>query len=417
MSGVHVSGTWANTTYFADSDTAPKTPPAGFDGVLTRKQWRGVVNFAKATDAEIVTSFATSPGTRDAAGVWTPEHTRRWLAYTRSVGGRIAAAEFMNEPTFASMGGTPAGYDAAAFGRDYRVFDAFMRKEHPGTKLLAPGSVGEAQADWSVASGGYGNMKILPAPELAASTGNADAFSYHHYGAVSLRCKAMGHQTTADEALSEDWLGRTDVTLAYYRGVRDKFMPGRPFWNTETADAACGGNPWGGQFLDTFRYLDQLGRLARQEVNVVVHNTLVASDYGMLDENTFEPEPNYWGALLWRRLMGETVLDAGVPIERGLHVYAHCLRGRPGGVALLVINKDRTAPKSLELPMAAERYTMDAPELNERRVRLNGTLLRLRANDALPRLTGKPVAAGRMAFAPATISFLAVPAAGNAACR
>jgi len=77
-------------------------------------------------------------------------------------------------------------------------------------------------------------------------------------------------------------------------------MPGKPFfWNTETAHAACGGNPWGGTFLDTFRYLDQLGRLARQEVAVVIHNTLVASDYGLLDEDTFEPKPNYWRALLW----------------------------------------------------------------------------------------------------------------------
>jgi hypothetical protein len=97
----------------------------------------------------------------------------------------------------------------------------------------------------------------------------------------------MGHQTTAAEALSEAWLARTDETLAYYRKVRDKHVPGKPFWNTETADAACGGNPWGGQFLDTFRYLDQLGRLAKQEVEVVMHNTLVASDYGMLDDRDF----------------------------------------------------------------------------------------------------------------------------------
>ena len=165
-------------------------------------------------------------------------------------------------------------------------------------------------------TGGYGNLEVLPAADLAAYTGDADAFSYHHYGAVSQRCAAMGHQTSADQALSEDWLGRTDQTLAYYRGVRDKFMPGKPFWNTETADAACGGNPWGGTFLDTFRYLDQLGRLARQEVNVVIHNTLVASDYGLLDENTFEPRPNFWGALLWRRNMGTTVLDPGPSTTR-----------------------------------------------------------------------------------------------------
>lgn len=36
-----------------------------------------------------------------------------------------------------------------------------------------------------MAAGGYAKMKTLPAGELAASTGDADAFSCHHYGAVS----------------------------------------------------------------------------------------------------------------------------------------------------------------------------------------------------------------------------------------
>jgi len=54
----------------------------------------------------------------------------------------------------------------------------------------------------------------------------------------------------------------TDGTLAFYKSLRDEFAPGAPIWLTETADAACGGNPWGSWFLDTFRYLDQAGRLA-----------------------------------------------------------------------------------------------------------------------------------------------------------
>ena len=48
---------------------------------------------------------------------------------------------------------------------------------------------------------------------------------------------------------------------------------------------------------------------------------------------------------------------------------------------------------------------------------LNGTELRLGAADALPSLAGAPIAAGSVALAPATITFLAVPGAGNASCR
>src|SRR5260370_12895199 len=129
---VRVSGTWANSTYFQDSDDpVPATPPAGFGGVLTRKQWRGVVDFSHAVDAKIVTSFAVSTGVRDANGVWTPVEAKKFLAYTQQIGGSIAAAEMFNEPSFASMGGAPKGYDAATYGRDFKVFHPFMKKAAP----------------------------------------------------------------------------------------------------------------------------------------------------------------------------------------------------------------------------------------------------------------------------------------------
>ncbi|QFI77225.1 hypothetical protein F8237_17675 [Bradyrhizobium betae] len=411
---VRVSGTWANTTYFTDAKTPPKSPPEGYNGVLTRDQWLGAIAFSRAVDAPIVTSLPTSAGTRSPDGVWRPDQARRWLAFTMAHGGTIAAAEYFNEPTLAFMGGAPKGYDATAFGRDFKVFDAFMRKEYPRVRILGPGSVGEADASWCVASGGYGEMTVLKAGDLAAFTGDADAFSYHHYGAASKRCTATG--TSAADALSEDWLGRTDKTLAYYRAVRDKAMPGKPFWNTETADAACGGNPWAGTFLDTFRYLDQLGRLARQDVKVVIHNTLAASDYGLLDERTYAPKPNYWGGLLWRRLMGTTVLDVG-PSREGLHLYAQCLRDKPGGVALLAINNSRSASTAIDLDAASLRYTLTADPVQSETVKLNDAVLELGPNDALPELKAQATAAGSVTFAPATITFLAMPEAANTACK
>ena len=195
-----------------------------------------------------------------------------------------------------------------------------------------------------------------------------------------------------EEALSEEWLSRTDLTLAFYRSLREKFEPGKPIWLTETAEAACGGNRWDSTFLDTFRYLDQLGRLAKAGVQIVMHNTLAASDYGLLDERTLAPRPNYWSALLWRLLMGRVVLDPGVPVPAGLHVYAHCQRGRAGGVSLLIMNVDRNAPRVMTLPRTSERYTLDAASLQDTTVRLNGLPLRLgRGEDSRAlRACGRP---------------------------
>ena len=79
-------------------------------------------------------------------GSWTPREASKVLAFTRSIGGDIAAAEFMNEPTAASMGGAPKGYDAAAYGRDLAVFRPFIKKNAPSLVILGPGSVGEGGA-------------------------------------------------------------------------------------------------------------------------------------------------------------------------------------------------------------------------------------------------------------------------------
>ena len=395
---MRVSGSWANTTYFARSDDA-STPPPGFRAVLSRRQWRGVIDFSRAVEAAIVTSFAISAGTRNAAGVWMPDQARAVLAATRSMGGHIAAVEFMNEPDLPTTGGAPEGYDAAAYARDFAVFSAFMRQEAPDVTVLGPGT--------------GGNPSDATAWFAAAARG-IDAVSYHYYGDVSARC---GGRQTPEAALSEAWLARTDERLGSYRALRDRLAPGKPIWLTETGETACGGNPWSATFLDTFRYLDQLGRLAKAGVQIVMHNTLAASDYGLLDEQTFMPRPNYWAALLWRRLMGTTVLDSGVPIELGLHVYAHCQRGIAGGVTLLVINNDRNHLRTLTLPDTSERYTLDATPLQSMSVRLNGSMLALENSDQLPQLAGVPMPAGRITLAPATITFLTIQEAGNRACR
>jgi hypothetical protein len=149
---------------------------------------------------------------------------------------------------------------------------------------------------------------------------------------------------------------------------------------------------------------------------VVAHNTLAASDYGLLDDKTLEPKPNYWAALLWRRLMGRTVLESGVPIREGLHLYAQCLRGT-GGIALLAMNNNRTRPTSIMLPNGGDRYTLSARDIEATQAELNGEVLNLSASDELPPLRPVHVSAGAVELQPASITFLAVSTADNPSCR
>ena len=401
---LRVSGTWANATFFADTDGTPAAPPAGFNTVLSRTQWRGVIDFARVADAKIVTSFAVSPGSRDTDGAWTPDQAQRLVDFTRSLGSRIAAAEFMNEPTLVSNNGAPVGYDANAYGRDFKLFRAWMKRASPETLIVGPGSVGDSASRSATGT----HTRDL----LAASGPGLDRVSYHHYNTLSPRC---GVHNDPAQALSEDWFSRTDAALAAYRGLRDEFEPGRPIWLTETADAACGGNPWDATFLDTFRYLDQLGRLAKAGVQVVMHNTLAGSDYGLLDEETFRPRPNYWAALLWHRLMGTTVLDASMASTRAIHAYAHCHPTMKGAASALLTNTSQHGSRTVTLAARAERYTLRARRLQSASVQLNGTTLALTDSDDLPHLAPRVAPAGQIRLPPASITFLVMQ--DVAACR
>jgi len=413
---VRVSGSWMNTVYFHDADTPPPAkPPSGFGGVLTRAQWRGVVDFVRATDSKLVTSFSTGMGVRNADALWQPTQAKAIIDYTHSLGGKIAAAEFMNEPTFTVAAGVPKDYDAAAYGRDFAVFQPFFHKAAPEALLLGPGSVGEGID--------FVPMKLLPSTELLATLGPnpVDVFSYHFYGGISERC-AIGpiggkSGTTTEAALTEDWLTRTTRVEAFYAGLRDTYAPGKPMWLTETGQTACGGDRWASTFLDTFRYLDQMGSLARRNVKVIMHNTLAASDYGLIDEKTLTPRPNYWAALLWHKTMGTTVLDPGAPPSASVHLYAHCTANVPGGVTLLALNLSRTEPQSLTLPSKASRYTLTSTELMSHTVQLNTHDLALTSNGDIPTLTAVPAPAGPLALPPASITFITFPAANNPACR
>ena len=392
---VRVSGTWANAVYFQNNDEPQLAmPPKGFKNVLTRSQWKGVVDFCKSVNGKLVTSFPISDGMRDEKGIWQPTQVKSILDYTQQIGGEIAAAEFFNEPSHASHGDAPKGYNGTNFATEFALFKNFATKAAPQMKIIGPGSTGEgilpSGLDLSI------DQLLSPAPQPTF-----EVFTYHYYGTVSRRC--MGGQKP-ENALSAEWLSRTEKGLAFYEKARDKYVPNAPIWLTETAESACGGNPWAATYLDSFRYLEQLGRLAKKGVQVVMHNTLARSEYALLDHETHNPRPNYWAALLWGKFMGTDVYEAA-NTEAGVDIFVHGLKNKPKGRSVLVINtNDRET--SVVISVGATHYLLTADELMTKKVKLNGQELKLTANDEVPTLKGQKVKAGKVALPAHSISFI-----------
>lgn len=397
---IRVSGTWANDVYFQNNAGAVlEKAPEGFNNILTQKQWKGVIDFAKAVKGDIVTSFAISDGMHDANGVYKVDQVKDLIDYTKSIGGEIAAAEMFNEPTFASHGSAPKGYDANSYAADFAVFHEFVSEYYPQMMITGPGSVGEGGV---LETGGVVNIDIATEDLMANLPKNPfEAYTYHFYGGVSKRCS--GHQTL-ESVLTQEWLSKTEKGLEFYQKSRDKYSPNVPIWLNETAEAACGGDPLAATYIDTFRYLEQMGRLAKKGVQVIMHNTLARSEYALLEHDTHEPRPNYWAALLWSKLMGTKVYDAN-NLAPGVNVYVHDNKNYPEGRSVLIINSTEV-DVSFEIHNQAEQYLLSADNLETKTVKLNGKILELDTDNLLPEIKGVKVGDGMVQIPGRSIMFL-----------
>lgn len=176
------------------------------------------------------------------------------------------------------------------------------------------------------------------------------------------------------------------------RIVDEAAAPAAPrpaLWLGETGSAQVGGQPEvSGRWASTLWWLDQLGALAKRGTAVQCRQTLAGADYGLLDEETLEPTPDYWASLLWRRCMGTAVHETytmaatpeGTPLFRSgsgtteadtaalskLRVYCHS--GAPSAAAAASVDaelRERLVEFSfLALNLGTEEIALD--------VRVNG---------------------------------------------
>ncbi|HEX7158465.1 MAG TPA: hypothetical protein VF214_05610, partial [Edaphobacter sp.] len=354
-------------------------------------------------------------GTRGPDGRWQPHMAEEWLRATQQLGGSIAATEFANEPNFISLTKAPVGYTPADYQRDYALFANWLKKSSPNTLLLAPGAAELPHTLRLLARYAPGRKVFYSEDLITEESPKPDGFSFHYYGGVSKRCGVPLIGTKEEDALSETWLNRIDEAVNHTETLRSRIGSKAPIWITETAQSACGGDPWASTSVDGFRFMDQAARLARQGVQVYIHNTLSEGDYALLDEHSFAPRPNYWLAYLWKQFMGTLVLDAGAG-KTGLHVYSHCLRGQPGGVAVLAINLDQASKRELRLDHPGVLYAATQDPLSSTGLLLNGQLMQLGEGDTMPILDGKPVPDGKVMLAPASINFIRIETAANRSC-
>ena len=238
-----------------------------------------------------------------------------------------------------------------------------------------------------------------------------DVYSYHYYNGISERLAGMmptGHWP-AEAAHTDAYLAVAPGIAMMNIPARDRYVPGGEMWVTESGDAGGGGNTWASTYLDVLRTLNELGSFCTLTNGVIFHNTLASSDYGFLQHGSFDPRPNYFAALLWQKLMGNTCYKVDPADANGAHVYAHSRKDGKGGYCYLVINNSLENEATVSIPGDAEIYLLTGENgMRSKVMRLDSMPLKLGEGNSLPSLNGTKVSAGNYALPAGSCAFILV---------
>jgi len=168
-------------------------------------------------------------------------------------------------------------------------------------------------------------------PDFANEACDAiDGLTYHCY------VNQNGTQLLAPQGLNEQYRESVRVSNIFANNASECPKLSRNIIAGEIAEHNQGGGGLTNTFYDGIWYLDALGTLSRLGHSIFARQTLAMSSYGLLDD-AYNPNPDYFTALLFKNLMSNSVLDVHSNDEY-FRIYAHCSVGQRNGVSMAYVN-------------------------------------------------------------------------------
>ncbi|WP_417359031.1 hypothetical protein [Gallaecimonas pentaromativorans] len=347
------------------------TAPQGESGalVLTQGMWDDLHRFCARNDLALAFTFKYGLFKRRLHGRWQADEVSKLLAYSSERGQPIAVCELGNELNaywaFYGLGSQPMASKLAA---DYDTFIRTVRHLSPHSKVAGPGS-----AFWPRIGEAIKPITNITPTFLSVLKEPLDIVDWHYYPFQSRRSPVRTRSATLSNVMSPQALKDFDKYLGQLKGWRNLHQPNAVLWTGETGSAQCGGEArLSDRFASSFWWADQLGRGARAGQAVMVRQSLVGGDYGLINRQTLKANPDFWVSWLWQKLMGREVFEVQSSDES---VLAYCHSARKGGkCTLLLINMAATA-KAVEcrgFGMQKKRFELTADKLTDAKVRING---------------------------------------------
>jgi hypothetical protein len=384
-------GTLADSVYFAAHEG--EGVPAGLAIKLTPETYDALFDFTSDSGLDLFFDLSAGPGNRGPDRAWRPDNALELMTYAFRSRQWPAMWELGNEANSFWLNFGPGGQVfPSRYALDYAEARRRLRSIDPATRLAGPASsynpiVGEILAPLFGEMEGF--LRLSPRDSV-------DVVTWHYYPTQGVANVIQFRAATLENLLNPVVLNEVRTWATQVKSLRDRYQPNALLWMGETGPAQSGGTAGvTDRFASSFWWLDELGTLAKSGHSVVVRQTLCGEGYPLIDRPTFEPRPDYWASLLWKRLMGDRVLAVGNPVEgKLLRAYAHCtpraLGAPPGSVSVLLLNLNLKDSIRVDLADFAGRdvrqYLVEAQQLASLDVRLNGRVLRAGAVGELPEL-------------------------------
>ncbi|OWM75904.1 heparanase-like protein 2 [Punica granatum] len=367
-------------------------------GCLDQDRWDQIIHFLNKTGAVVTFGLNALYGKSRSeydkntyVGVWNPWHAHHLMKYTAEKGYKIDSYELGNELSGSGVSGRE---DAERYGKDMIMLKKIVNSiwyPDPSNrpKILGPGGFYDQQ--W------FQTLLEVTGP------GVIDVLTHHIYN--------LGpgvDRNLINKVQDPYFLDQVAQTYADVKETVARFGPGTKAWVGESGGAYnSGSKDVSHTFADGFWYLDQLGMTSTFDHKVFCRQSLIGGNYGLLNTMTFIPNPDYYGALLWHRLMGKNVLSITHFGSPKLRAYAHCSKQKPG-VTMLLINMSNSTSfnvsvtndlnlypdlKNLGGGQKREEYHLTPKDGNIQSdvVLLNGTPLQLTESQDIPEMKPKLV--------------------------
>ncbi|CAK7353780.1 unnamed protein product [Dovyalis caffra] len=295
-------------------------------GCLPMSRWDELNNFFKQAGAAVVfglnaLSGRTLAADGSAVGAWNSSDAQFLLRYTVNKGYNVHGWELGNE---LSGSGTGTRIAADQYASDTNNLQMIVRTIYAGFEVkplvLAPG--GFFDANWFT-------QFIKKTPR------SLQVVTQHIY---NLGPGVDNH--LIDKILDPSYLDGGSQPFSSLQGILKSSETSAVAWVGEAGGAYNSGhNLVTNTFVFSFWYLDQLGMASSYDTKTYCRQTLIGGNYGLLNTVTFVPNPDYYSALLWHRLMGRNVLSTTFSGTNKIRTYAHCAKASQG-ITLLLINLD-----------------------------------------------------------------------------